>query len=55
MKKTLAVLAMVAAVGTAAIVAPAPAEARGFGPGIAFGLAAGALTAGAMAATSPYN
>ena len=54
MKKTLAVLATVAAVSTAAVVAPSPAEARGIGPGLAFGLAAGAITAGALAATSPY-
>jgi hypothetical protein len=39
----------------------APAEARGWGhrgfgigPGLAFGLAAGALTAGAIAASEPY-
>ncbi len=54
MRKTLAVLATVAAVGAAAMTAPAPAEARGIGPGLAFGLAAGALTAGAIAATHPY-
>jgi hypothetical protein len=54
MKKTLAVLATVAAIGAAAVTAPAPAEARGLGPGLAFGLAAGAITAGALAATSPY-
>jgi hypothetical protein len=49
MKKALAVLATVATVG--ATVMTAPAEARGrFGPGLAFGLAAGALTAGAIAA-----
>jgi hypothetical protein len=56
MKKTLAVLATVGAVGAAAVMAPAPAEARhfGIGPGLAFGLAAGAITAGAIAATSPY-
>ena len=40
MKKTLAILATVAAVG--ATTATAPAEARGIGPGLAFGLAAGA-------------
>ena len=35
--------------------APAPAEARGIGPGLAFGLAAGALVAGAAAANAyPY-
>jgi hypothetical protein len=57
MRKTLAVLGTVAAVGAATISAPAPAEARGWGwggPGIAFGLAAGALTAGAIAASRPY-
>jgi hypothetical protein len=56
MTKTLAVLATVGAVGAAAVMAPAPAEARhfGVGPGLAFGLAAGAITAGALAATSPY-
>jgi hypothetical protein len=54
-RKTLAVLATVGAVGAAAVTAPAPAEARGIGPGIAFGLAAGALTAGAIAASGPYG
>jgi hypothetical protein len=54
MTKTFAVLATVAAVGAAAVTVPAPAEAHRFGPGLAFGLAAGALTAGAIAATSPY-
>lgn len=52
MKKTLAVLATVAAVGATAVAAPA--EARGIGPGLAFGLAAGAITAGAIAASQPY-
>lgn len=57
MKKSLAILATVATVG--ATMMSAPAEARwghrgGFGPGLAFGLAAGALTAGAIAATGPY-
>ncbi|QPF88596.1 hypothetical protein [Bradyrhizobium commune] len=55
MKKTLAVLATVAALGVTAIAAPAPAEARGIGPGLAFGLAAGAITAGAIAASHPYG
>ncbi|MEK9280358.1 MULTISPECIES: hypothetical protein [unclassified Bradyrhizobium] len=54
MKKTLAVLATVAAVGVAAVTAPAPAQARHIGPGLAFGLAAGAITAGAIAASHPY-
>jgi hypothetical protein len=52
MKKTLAILATVGAVGATAVTAP-PAEARGFGPGIAFGLAAGALAAGAYGAWGP--
>lgn len=54
MRKTLAVLATVAAVGAGVVMAPAPAEAHRIGPGLAFGLAAGAITAGAIAATSPY-
>ena len=53
MRKTLAVLATVAAIGATAMTAP-PAEARGFGPGLAFGLAAGALAAGAYGAYGPY-
>jgi len=52
MKKTVAVLGVVAAV--AATTVTAPAEARRIGPGLAFGLAAGALTAGAIAASQPY-
>jgi hypothetical protein len=53
MKKALAILATVAAVGATTVTAPA--EARGLGPGLAFGLAAGALTAGAIAgAYGPY-
>jgi hypothetical protein len=52
MKKTLAVLGTVAALATTVVAAPA--QARGIGPGLAFGLAAGALTAGAIAATHPY-
>src|SRR6266702_6924552 len=59
MKKTLAVLATVATVGATVVTAPAPAEARGIGPGLAFGLAAGALAAGAAAsaygAYGPYG
>jgi hypothetical protein len=51
-KKTLAVLATVATVGATAFAAPA--QARHIGPGLAFGLAAGALTAGAIAASHPY-
>jgi hypothetical protein len=52
MKKTLAVLATVATLG--AIAVSAPAEARGIGPGLAFGLAAGAIAAGAFGAYGPY-
>jgi hypothetical protein len=55
MKKTLATLAVVAAVGATAIALPAPAEARPIGPAVGFGIAAGALTAGAIAAGAyPY-
>jgi len=52
MKKALAIMATVATV--AATTMTAPAQARGIGPGLAFGLVAGALTAGAIAATGPY-
>ena len=52
MKKVLAIMATVATV--AATTMTAPAEARGLGPGLAFGLVAGALTAGAIAASGPY-
>src|SRR6266478_9743518 len=57
MKKALAILATVATVG--ATMMSAPAEARGWrggwDPGLAFGLAAGAITAGAVAASAyPY-
>ncbi len=54
MKRTLAVLATAATLGAATMIAPAPAQAHGIGPGLAFGLAAGAITAGALAATHPY-
>jgi hypothetical protein len=47
MKKTLAVLAMVATVAATAVTAPAQARGRGIGPGLAFGLAAGAIAASA--------
>jgi hypothetical protein len=53
MKRTALVLATVAALGTAAVSSPAEAR-RGWGPGIGFGLAAGALAAGAFAASQPY-
>ncbi|WP_407174200.1 hypothetical protein [Bradyrhizobium sp. STM 3562] len=52
MKRALAILATAATLGATTMAAPA--QARGWGPGLAFGLAAGALTAGAIAATSPY-
>jgi len=52
MKKTLAILATVATVGATSLTAPA--EARGIGPGLAFGLAAGAIAAGAAASAYPY-
>jgi hypothetical protein len=52
MKKTLAVLATAAMLGATAMAAPA--EAHRIGPGLAFGLATGALTAGAIAASQPY-
>lgn len=55
MKKTLATLATAAIVGVTAMAAPAPAEAghyRHVGPGLGFGLAAGALIAGAAAANA---
>ena len=52
MTKTLAVLATAATVGLTAMAAPA--QAHRIGPGLAFGLAAGALTAGAIAASHPY-
>jgi hypothetical protein len=55
MKKTLAVLATVATLGVSAVSAPAPAEARGLGPGLAFGLAAGAIAAGAAGAYGYYG
>jgi hypothetical protein len=53
MRKTLAILASVATLGATAVTAPA--EARGLGPGLAFGLAAGAITAGALGAYGYYG
>jgi hypothetical protein len=52
MKRALAVLATAGTIAATAVTAPA--QARGIGPGLAFGLAAGALTAGALAASGPY-
>jgi hypothetical protein len=55
MTRTLAVLATAAALGATTMAAPAQAHWHGaIGPGLAFGLAAGAITAGALAATSPW-
>lgn len=54
MMKTLAVLATVGTVAATTMSTPAEAHWRGVGPGLAFGLAAGALTAGAIAASGPY-
>lgn len=53
MKKALAVLAAVATIGATTMTAPA--QARGIGPGLAFGLAAGAIATGAAAAHGPYS
>jgi len=53
MKKTLAILATVATVGATSFAAPA--QARFIGPGLAFGLAAGAITAGALGAYGYYG
>src|SRR3954454_15740481 len=53
MKKTVITLATVAALGAAAVAAPAPAEARGLGPALGFGLAAGVIGAGLAASTWP--
>jgi hypothetical protein len=53
MKKALAVLATVATVGATTMTAPA--QARGLGPGLAFGLAAGAIAAGAAGAYGYYG
>ncbi len=52
MRKSLAILATFATI--AATTATAPAEARYIGPGLAFGLAAGAIAAGAYGAYGPY-
>src|SRR3954454_11217160 len=54
MKKALAILAAVATIGATTMTAPAAGRARGSGPGLAFGPAAGALAAGAAAASGPY-
>jgi len=53
MKKTLAILATVAMVAATSMTAPA--QARGIGPGLAFGLAAGAIAVGAAGAYGYYG
>src|SRR5579872_2897569 len=53
MRKTLAILATAATIGATTLAAPA--EARGIGPGLAFGLAAGAVAAGALGAYDYYG
>ena len=55
MRRTAIALATVAALCAAAVSAPTPAEARYLGPGLAFGLAAGAIGAGIAASTYPYG
>jgi hypothetical protein len=57
MKKALAILATVAAVGATTVTAPAEARGfgRGIGPGLAFGLAAGVIAAGAAGAYGWYG
>ena len=54
MRKTLAILATVATVGATTMTAPAQAR-GGFGPGLAFGLAAGAIALGAAGAYGYYG
>jgi hypothetical protein len=53
MKKMAIVLATVATLAVTA--ASSPAEPRGWGPGIGFGIAAGALAAGAYGVYGPYG
>ena len=52
MKRTIAILATLTTIGATTL--SAPAEARGIGPGLAFGLAAGAIAAGVAGAYGPY-
>ena len=54
MRRALAILATVAAVGATTVTSPAEARGRFFGPGLAFGLAAGAIGAGVYGAYGPY-
>jgi hypothetical protein len=53
MKRMLAILATTVTIGATTLAAPA--DARGIGPGLAFGLAAGAITAGALGAYGYYG
>jgi hypothetical protein len=53
MKRTLAILATFVTIGATTLAAPA--NARGIGPGLAFGLAAGAIAAGAFGAYDYYG
>jgi hypothetical protein len=53
MRRTLAILATAATLGTTAV--SAPAQAHYIGPGLAFGLAAGAIAAGAAGAYGYYG
>jgi hypothetical protein len=57
LKKTALVVATVATLGATVMTAPAEARGRGWGPGpaIGFGIAAGALAAGAYGAYGPYG
>jgi hypothetical protein len=59
MKKTLLALATAAVVGLTSLAAPSPAEAhwrgRGFGPGLAGGLIAGALIGGIASSAYAYG
>jgi|GraSoiStandDraft_16_1057320.scaffolds.fasta_scaffold345781_1 hypothetical protein len=56
MRKTALVLATAATLGLTAVAAPAPAEARrGFGPGLAGGLIAGALIGGLASSAYAYG
>ena len=56
MRKALTILATMVTVGAATMSAPAQARHFGhFGPGLAFGLAAGAIAAGVAGAYGPYD
>lgn len=57
LKKTVLMMATVATLGATVMAAPAEARGRGWrpGPAIGFGIAAGALAAGAYGAYGPYG